>query len=201
MTEYTEGNPRIYGILPAISGLAALNPSNQTLFNESKTLCHNVAKVLYNELEDRHISQWGCAAVSSLVQFHPGNQLKMSNVCTFVAEIFSAHKTDMEVLTQVFKMTSALAHDNITNRNKLGANEVCQLVPHIFQSQISEMIFNPIFSRHHSPLYWATRAVADLAANNPNNQAKLGEGGACECLVRILHREITDGTKIAMTDI
>lgn len=33
---------------------------------------------------------------------------------------------------------------------------------------------------------WAVRAVADLAANNPNNQAKLGAHGACEALVKAL---------------
>ena len=33
---------------------------------------------------------------------------------------------------------------------------------------------------------WAIRAVADLAANNPNNQTKLGLGGACEALVDVV---------------
>ena len=33
---------------------------------------------------------------------------------------------------------------------------------------------------------WAVRAVADLAANNPNNQTKLGLNGACEGLILVL---------------
>lgn len=193
LADYFEGNVMVFGILPAISGLAKDSPDNQIRFHESPTLCRNVAKVLYNELEGKLISQYGCSAVTSLVTNCQKNQLKLSNVCTYVADIIHAHKTDVEVLTEAFRMTSALAHDNITNRNKLGANDACYHVPVTLQNHISSLIFNPLFDLKHSMLYWAVRAIGDLAANNPNNQSKLGDHGACECLLRILHREVNEG--------
>jgi len=193
LADYTEGNVIIFGILPAISGLAKDSPDNQIRFHESPSLCRNVAKVLYNELESKLISQYGCSAVTSLVTACQKNQLKLSNVCTYVADIINAHKNDIEVLTEAFRMTSALSHDNITNRNKLGANDACYHVPVTLQNHFSNLIFNPLFDLKHSMLYWAVRAIGDLAANNPNNQSKLGAHGACECLLRILHREVNDG--------
>jgi hypothetical protein len=38
-------------------------------------------------------------------------------------------------------------------------------------------------------LYWVIKAIGDLAANNPNNQTKLGREGACELLVAVLDHE------------
>ena len=37
---------------------------------------------------------------------------------------------------------------------------------------------------------WAVRAIANLAANNPNNQTKLGAAGACEFLVKTIRMSL-----------
>jgi hypothetical protein len=60
----------------------------------------------------------------------------------------------------------------------LGASEACE--------QLGKAI-NLYWENDYVAL-WAVRAVADLAANNVNNQARLGAAGACEALVKILDR-------------
>jgi len=68
MSGYSEGNSIIFGLLPAITGLADKNPANQNRFNAAPTLIKNVTSVLYNELETDFISQWGCSAVAALAR-------------------------------------------------------------------------------------------------------------------------------------
>ena len=46
---------------------------------------------------------------------------------------------------------------------------------------------------------YAVRAIADLAANNPNNQTKLGVHGACEALVTFLRGTLPPDDRFAIS--
>lgn len=49
-----------------------------------------------------------------------------------------------------------------------------------------------LYMRHPVVTTWAVRAIADLAANNPNNQSRLGSSGACEALVAAIKMITTE---------
>ncbi len=52
-------------------------------------------------------------------------------------------------------------------------------------------------------ILWSVRAIADLAANHPNNQTKLGVKGACDGLVRVLRGVLItpDNDDVSMGDV
>jgi Fe-S cluster biogenesis protein NfuA len=58
-----------------------------------------------------------------------------------------------------------------------GACDACSLVPKVLLQHMET---------DRAIAVWAVRAIADLAANNPNNQTKLGLNGACDGLVLAL---------------
>lgn len=192
---YFEGSAVIYGVLPAISGLAAGQSANQDTFNILPQVCQSIVKIVYNELETDLISQYGCAAVSALVENHPRNQSKLGPMCNYIADVLTTHKQSVTISTEACRTISHLAHKSITNRNRLGAADACStlLLPaNIF---FNDHINASWWKIEHTLLYWTVRAIADLAANNPNNQAKLGYHGACDFLVRIMNeRKAVPGT-------
>jgi hypothetical protein len=53
------------------------------------------------------------------------------------------------------------------------------------------------YMRHPVVTLWAVRAIADLAANNPNNQTRLGNNGACEALVAAIKMVTTEDASYA----
>eukprot|EP01038_Epipyxis_sp_PR26KG_P004281 gene4281-6066_t len=192
LSGYYEGNIAIYGILTCITGLANNSPENQQTFYNFPKLNSNVANVFWNELDNEQIAQYACSAISALSNGHRGNQHKLRNTCSFLAEVLTTHKQSPHIIIEAFRAISHLAHNNIGNRNKLGANGVCSAVPMAASFYFDDQISRPLFMEN-SLLYWIIRAIADLAANNPNNQAKLGMYGACELLVRVLKREHFEG--------
>ena len=122
------------------------------------------------------IALWGCEALASMAQGHPGNQTKLGQAGNYLADILSTHKDKPETVKAACRAASVLAHGNITNRNRLGASDACA---HVARALVTHQ-------QDRFVAVWAIRAVADLAANNPNNQTKLGLGGACEALVDIV---------------
>ena len=91
-------------------------------------------------------------------------------------------------------------------RCRVGASGICDELPKIIQSfsipsiqNISPLksALNPTgiaveFNQELADelVVWAVRAIADLAANNPNNQTKLGMTGCCEALVTVLNSAV-----------
>jgi hypothetical protein len=72
-------------------------------------------------------------------------------------------------------------------RNKIGALEACEYVPNMFV----------LYMKDPYVTLWAVRAIADMAANNPNNQARLGNHGACEALVAAIKMITTEDASYA----
>jgi hypothetical protein len=108
-------------VFQAIAGLAEKNGENQDAFNLLPNTCLHLQKILYNELETDAISQYGCSAVSALVRNHPKNQMKLSPLCNYIADVLLYHKTSLAINTEAARAISSLAHKNFTNRNRLGA--------------------------------------------------------------------------------
>jgi len=88
--------------------------------------------------------------------------------------VIIAHKGNLTIALETFRAISALAHTSITNRNKLGASDACSAVPEVLKDNINVLISQPFHNMERNLLYWGVRTIADLAANNPNNQSKLG---------------------------
>lgn len=183
---YYEGSAVIYGALPAITGLAEGVEENQDALAALPHICSAIAKVLYNELETDLIAQYACAAIAALVQDHPKNQAKLSAACNFIADVFTAHKRNVTIATEAARAVSLLAHKSITNRNKLGANDCCASLMVPMNLFFAEHVNATWWKIDKTLMFWTVRAIGDLAANNPNNQTKLGYAGACEFLVNIM---------------
>lgn len=95
---------------------------------------------------------------------------------------------------------SPLANSAILNT---GSSGICDDLPKIIHAYSNASAYNesgvkptanyrygksPDFNQDYADelIVWAVRAIADLAANNPNNQTKLGISGCCEALVSVL---------------
>lgn len=183
---YYEGSAVIYGVLPAITGLAEGVEENQEALASLPHVCPAIVKVLYDELETDLISQYACAAIAALAAGHAKNQGKLSRACHFIADVLTTHKRNVTIATEAVRAVSILAHKSITNRNKLGANDCCASVMVPMNIFFAEHINASWWKVDKTLMFWTVRAIADLAANNPNNQAKLGYVGACEFLVNIM---------------
>lgn len=195
LSVYIEGSLTIYGALPCIAGLAENQESNQNHFYSLPHVTSSIIKILYDELETEMVSQFGCAAISALVKNHPKNKAKFGPVCIYIADVVLTYKShpNQLILIEGVKAISNLAHMSITNRNRLGASDACSAVMQAIQLHINEQMASSWRKVERTLIYWSTRAIADLAANNPNNQAKLGNYGACELLVKILQRKSVPG--------
>lgn len=185
---YYEGSAVIYGVLPAITGLAEGQDDNKDALTALPHICTSVVKTLYGELETDLISQYGCAAIAALVEGHPKNQAKFSAVCNFIADVLTTHKRNVTISTEAVRAISFLAHKSITNRNKLGANDCCASILVPMNLFFEEHVNASWWKIEKTLMYWTVRAIGDLAANNPNNQAKLGHAGACELLINIMRQ-------------
>jgi hypothetical protein len=195
ITGYSEGSMVIHGVLQAIAGLAENNGENQDAFNLLPNTCAALADILYNELETDAISQYGCAAVSALAKNHQKNQLKLTSICNFVADVLTYHKSNLTITTEACRAISCLAHKSFTNRVRLGSSDVCSAIMLVIQPVFEEQLTLSWRKYESLLIFWVIKAIGDLAANNPNNQAKLGSVGACEFLVKVLERKSLDGMK------
>ena len=186
---YTEGSVIIQGLFQAIAGLSENNSENQDAFNLLPHTCEAINTILYNELETDAISQYGCAAISALVKNHTKNQMKLGTICNYIADILTYHKNNVAITTEACRAVSYLAHKNFSNRNRLGSSDVCSSIMLVILPNIEEQM-NISWRKYDTTLiYWVIKAIGDIAANNPNNQAKLGSAGACEFLVQVLDRK------------
>lgn len=191
-----EGSTVSPGLLQAIAGLAENNIENQEAFHLSPHVCLGIANILYNDLETDTISLHGCQAISALTKDFPKNQMKLSSVCTYVADIINYHKSNPTILLEATKTISYLAHKNNKNRNRLGSSDVCSSLVNILKGCIDEQM-TISWRKHDSTLvFWMVKALGNLAANNPTNQTKLGNHGACELLVKVLTRTSIEGQKV-----
>ena len=172
----SEEEPAVHGCFAAIAGLANCSAANQGRFSASPTLGKDIVTKLYDMLERPLVARWGCACISALCWKNHENQSKLGKASNFIADIIEQHFKVRAIVRDAVRAAACLAHNHITNRNRLGANGCCEWVP--------KVMANPAFSSDGSVMVWAVRVVADLAANNPNNQTKLGSHGACEALVR-----------------
>ncbi len=160
MNSYSEGNTILYGILPAIVGLTEGNKDNQARFFSVPNALKHVASILYNELETDFISQWGCSAVAALAQGDPKNQQKLSTVCNYIADVITAHKLNPVIAVEACKAISALAHLSITNRNRLGASDVCEMLPMVLNMHINTLLTQSLqHMEQTSLLFWAVKSI------------------------------------------
>ncbi len=191
---YSEGNVVISGLLPAIAGLTEGNKDNQVRFGASPSVLRSINSILYNELETEFVSQWACTSIAVLAFNNTKNQQKLSSVCNYIADVIIAHKTSVVIGTEACRAISALAHLSVSNRNKLGASDACEVIPMIMNTHIDTLLLQPLGRLEQtSLLFWGVRAMAELAANNPNNQTKLTAHGCIELLVRIMQRPAVHG--------
>jgi hypothetical protein len=188
MASYLEGSAVIYGALPAIAGLTEGNDANRTAFHNLPNVCPTIVKVVYDELETPLISQFGCTAVRVLATDHPRNKAKLGAMCSYIADVLVAYQSNLVIATEALHTVATLAHKSITNRNRLGSSDACSAVMLPINGFFEEHINATFVKVDKSLLFWTVRAIADLAANNPNNQAKLGHHGACDLLVKILRQ-------------
>jgi hypothetical protein len=135
------------------------------------------------------VSLWGCAAVASLAHKNRINQSRLSPVCNYLADILEAHYKSRAVTKEACRAITALCHMNIANRNKMGAAEVCAFLPKAMLQHIDDA----------DVAIWSVRAVADLAANHPNNQTKLGGKGTCEGLIKVLKGLVNSSSSSSKT--
>jgi hypothetical protein len=186
---YVEGSSIVTGLLASIAGLAENNAANQQRIAEAKNILSGLLQILYNELETEAVSQLGCTAIAALIKNHDANQAKLGSASTFIADVILTHyKTNAPIAVEACKAISFLAHKSISLRNKLGANDSCSAVMTAAETYVNDHVVDSWVKYEKGIIYWACRAIADLAANNPNNQAKLGAHGACEFLVKILRQ-------------
>ena len=106
------------GAFRAVAGLGGygVSPSTQTRFSEQPEFCRTLVKLLYNDLESPMIALWGCEALASMAQGHPGNQTKLGQAGNYLADILSTHMDKPETVKAACRAASVLAHGNITNR-------------------------------------------------------------------------------------
>jgi len=160
----------------AVSSTVSSNGTRTT------SLCKNILTAIFNDLEAEGVAKWGCIVLSSLSQNHPALQLKLGKASTLMIDIISAYRyNNADMMEECCRAIATLSYRNITNRNRMGASwtsnsEICAELPKIIQS----------YGEDGNVVDWAVRAIANLAANNPNNQSKLGNFGACEVLVSTL---------------
>lgn len=230
--EYTEGNVLIYGLFPVLHAMVSVSENIPSFLANTKHIITSLNKILYNELENDFISQFGCMIVTGFIVNSPSvasssavassvsvaksspigknlgyeslthnvtynkrYQIKLSPVCNYIADLVNYHKTNHIILTEAYRCISALCHNNITNRNRLGTSDACSAIMGVVQTSFSsvnmhyleEIMSNSTWAKiENSMLYWLIRAVADLSANHPNNSGKLAQYGACDLLVKVL---------------
>lgn len=188
LSSYLEGSTVIYGALPAIAGLAEGNEANRTAFYNLPNVCTTIVKVVYDELETPLISHFGCTAVRALAMDHPRNKAKLGVMCSYIADVLVTYQGNLVIVTEALHTIATLAHKSITNRNRLGSSDACSAVMLPMNMFFDDHINATFMKVDKSLLFWTMRAIADLAANNPNNQAKLGHHGACDLLVKVLRQ-------------
>jgi hypothetical protein len=113
----------------------------------------------------------------------------------FMDEILKQYKgSNMEMTKTIFETICILSHCDTANRSLLGVSgtcdEVCDVLPQLSYEE-------------DSTIQLACRVIANLAANHPNNQHKLGASGACEFLLSVLNERClgnkTDPAEAAVT--
>lgn len=163
---------------------------NQVKFFSFPDLCKTIVGFLYSELESEDISYWGCEAISALSTGHTGNQARLGLAGDYMADIFITHQSQTKIIKAAAKAISALSHGNMANRNRLAANDICPPLAKCFKQ----------YMHHMDVTYWMVTSIANLSANNPNIQTKLGGVSMCELLVEIAEqiikslKNINDGT-------
>ena len=172
----SEEEPAIHGCFAAIAGLANVSKANQARFSGAPSLCKDIVQKLFDMFEHPSVARWGCASISALCFRNHDNQSKLGKAASFIADIIEHHIKIKPVVRDAVRAAACLAHNHITNRNRLGSDGCCEWV--------AKVMLVPALSADPSVMLWAVRVVADLAANNPNNQTKLGLHGACEAVVK-----------------
>jgi hypothetical protein len=148
---------------------------NQLKFFSFPDLCKTIVGFLYSELESDEISYWGCEAISALSNGHTGNQARLGLAGDYMADILMTHQGQPKVILAAAKTISALSHGNMANRNRLAANDICPPLAKCFKQYMPDTDMT----------YWMVAAIANLSANNPNIQTKLGGVSMCELLVEV----------------
>jgi len=172
----SEEEPAIHGCFAAIAGLANVSKANQARFSGAPSLFKDIVQKLFDMFEHPNVARWGCASISALCFRNHDNQSKLGKAASFIADIIEHHIKIKPVVRDAVRAAACLAHNHITNRNRLGSDGCCEWV--------AKVMLVPSFASDPIVMSWAVRVVADLAANNPNNQTKLGTHGACEALVK-----------------
>lgn len=200
--EYKESNIVLYGVFVALIGICEYNLSmNQNKINGCNNIIPCLIKIMYNDLETDFISQLGCVIITLLTKNHLKNKLKLHSVSNFIADVILTHKQNTSIVLDCLKATSSLAHKCISNRNRLGTSEACQIVCGVFTPQVLEdELLNSAAFLHfpNNTFYYGVRCIGELAANHANNCAKLGASGACEALVTMLNRPTQSPGQIFM---
>lgn len=202
--KYIDGENVFSGAYRAVQGLAKGDSHIKDIFLRYPNFSISMVRAMYNELESEAVSRYGCAAITELAHNNPDFQRKLSPVCNFLADVLIEHQKSPSVICEAFRAISALSHANMTNRNRLGAGDCCEWVPKVLgmyvtanfaknymdamtASHRTSFSARNVFNAELSQLiHWGVRCIADLAANHPNNQAKLGANGACEILVTLI---------------
>lgn len=190
---HQDGSVVIHGVFQAIAGLSENSSENKDAFNLLPNTCMSIANILYNELETDAISQYGCLVVSALVKNHPKNQIKLTSVCSYIADVLSYHRNNIPICIEACRAISCLAHKNFTNRNRLGSSDVSSSIMKMITPVFDDQLQSSWKKYDTTLIYWVIKAIGDLSANNPNNQTKLGNHGACELLVKVLDRKHIEG--------
>jgi hypothetical protein len=207
-----ESEPVFAACLRAIGGLALNNPAAQERVYSIPTLPKNILRALYNDLENEEVAKHGCAAIAILCHKNRMLQYKLGPAESYLVDIVQVHKHVPTIHLELCKVVSRLSHTHITNRNRLGASGICDELAKILNKYLaassnsqsnksphanpavpsSQRFKHPVATEAEVEeiLRWAVRAVADLAANNPNNQTKLGLSGCCEAVVNVLRRAL-----------
>jgi hypothetical protein len=199
-----EGEHIFSGAFRAVQGLANDSPEMKTRFMKKSNFSIGMVRAMYDELESEAVSLHGCAAITALTQNEPDFQRKLSPACNFLADVLIEHQKSPLVVSEAFRAISSLSHADMTNRNKLGVADCCEWVPKVLgmyvtanfaktymdtmavSSRTSFSVRTAFNAELNNLIHWGVRCIADLAANHPNNQAKLGANGACELLVTLI---------------
>lgn len=210
-TSGSVGDPELMysACFQALNGLIISNEHMKQKFLSYPSLIKNTLHVLYDDLESEVVSRHGCEVISNLSQGNRFLQVKLNAVGNYLIDIAQTHYKSIDIITHVCIVVVRLCHRNISNRNRIGSTGLCEDLPKLISNlanlpikgtssstpAIQLMLSSPIY---YQLLLWAVRAIAELAANNPNNQSKLGIGGACElcCAVlkKALHYEATSSS-------
>lgn len=140
-----------------------------------------ILKAFYNELEDPFVAFHGARLLSILCRGCREQQKKFGSVCTFMVDVFSLHRQRPPILSATLEAISRLSHGNMTNRNRFGASGICE--------ELTKRLAD-FLALDSTRILWSVRCLADLAANSPQNQSKLGAAGACEILMGIFRRQL-----------